>query len=334
MSRRRGEAHHEEVEEVAVLPWLSVKPLLVSILILVGGILISLSRGSLAADFAKARETSDLLVLPNPERSVVMSLGYRAALADLIFAHVLVSSGIHLQEKRHYETAAAYLQVISELDPKFATPYRYADTILTVQATKSKLSDYESAKSILERGMRELPFDTELWLTSGQFFAYIAPPRIAELASNDVAQTWRLEGAKCLARSCELIGKNDAIPYHCVTAARLFSLAGERDALMQFVERIMAVTDDPAVHEQALTALSRAFGQEQKDEMKRRRDRLDRIQKNDLSFVGKDRFLLLGPKTEGFACLGVNANSRLECATSLRRYHQLLDEGKARNVSE
>jgi tetratricopeptide (TPR) repeat protein len=314
------------VSVVSVPALISTRALAIGCALVIGISLIVSTRAPLVATFSKVREKSDLLVLPNPQRTVVLSLGYRSALADLIFAHVLVSSGIHLQEKRRYETAAAYLETINELDPKFATPYRYADTILTVQATPSKLSDYEAARRILERGMRELPFDTELWLTSGQFFAYLAPARIEELANKTVAQQWRHEGAKRLARSCELIGKNDAIPYHCVTAARLFSQSGEREALLQFVERIMSVTDDPAVHEQALSALMRAMGQEQKDEMKRRRERLDRIQKNDLAFVGKDRYLLLGPKTNGFACFGPKAKTALECATSLREYHRRLDE--------
>ncbi|MGC4070092.1 MAG: hypothetical protein QM784_36630 [Polyangiaceae bacterium] len=284
-----------------------------------------MTRGPVVATYVRAREGSDLFVLPSPERSVVMSLGYRAAMADITFAHVLVSSGLHLQEKRRFDAAAGYLRIVNELDPKFATPYRYADTILTMQAKRAELSDYVAAREILERGMKELPYDAELWLTAGQFFAYIAPPRLAELASDAVAKEWRTEGAKRLARSCELVGSNEALPHHCVTAARLFSQQGEREALMQFVERVLAVTDDPEVHEQALASLSRVMGEEQKDEMKRRRERLDRIRKNDLSFIGKDRFLLLGPRTDAFGCFGARRTKAPECATSLAEYHRRLD---------
>ena len=294
--------------------------------LLIGISLVVLTRGPLNAQYAKVREVNDVLVVPSPERTVVLSLGYKSALADLIFAHVLVSSGIHLQEKRRYETVAAYLKTVNELDPHFATPYRYADTLLTVQAGKSKRVDYENAREILERGMKAFPYDADLWLSSGQFLSYIAPPRIAELADETVAKEWRAAGMKRLARSCELIGNNDALPYHCVTAARLMSQTGEREALKQFVERVLAVTDDPQVHEQALASLSRALGDEQKEEMKRRRERLDRVRANDLPFVGKDRYLLIGPKTNGFACLGSKAKNALECATSIGKYHSILDQ--------
>ena len=287
---------------------------------------VAVTKTPLNSAFARAKEKHDLLVLPNPERSKLMSLGYRSAMADVLFAHVLVSSGLHLQEKRRYEAASAYLNIVNELDPTFATPYRFADTILTVQATQARLSDYQDARKILERGMSALPYDTDLWLTAGQFFAYIAPPRIAELSTEAVANEWRAEGRRRLARSCELVGNNDAIPYHCVSAAYLFSKAGERQALLQFVERILAVTDDPAIHEQALASLGRVFGEEQKSEMKHRRQRLDRIRKDDLPFVGRDRYLLLGPGVKSvYACLGAKAEQNPDCATSLREFHKRLD---------
>jgi tetratricopeptide (TPR) repeat protein len=304
---------------------ITVSELVTAFWLALGVVLVAFTRSSLTSRFEQAKESSDLFVLPSPERTVVMSMGYRSALADLIFAHILVSSGIHLQERRRYDAAAGYLRIVNELDPKFASPYRYADTILTVQSVKSRLVDYESARAILERGMRELPYDEDLWLTSGQFLAYIAPPQIAALAGDEVAKQWRVEGAKRLARSCELVGNNEAVPHHCVTAARLFSQTGEREALMQFVERVMAVTDDPTVHEQALATLARAIGEEQKAEMKQRRARLDSIRENDLPFVSKDRYLLIGPKTNGYACFGQRAKTSLDCATSLREYHRRAD---------
>lgn len=307
--------------------WRALRAMVRLACVVAGAIVIAKTRPVLLATFTKAKDKQDLWVLPSPQHSIGMSLGYRSAMADVLFAHVLVSSGLHLQEKRRFETAASYIDIINALDPRFASPYRFADTILTVQATRARLEDYQAARKILERGMAALPHDAELWLTAGQFLAYIAPPRIAELVDEETSKQWRREGAKRLARSCELVGNNEALPYHCVTAARLFSETGERQALMQFVERILAVTDDPQVHEQALASLSRAFGEEQKAEMRRRRERLDAIRKNDLPFVGKDRFLLLGPKVASpFECLGASATGRVDCATSLRDYHERLDK--------
>jgi tetratricopeptide (TPR) repeat protein len=291
---------------------------------------IGLSRSRLVTAFLLGKDKHDVYALPKPEQVVVMSLGYRSALADLLFAHVLVSSGIHLSEKRRFETAASYLRTINELDPRFATPYRFADTLLTAQAVKATLDDYISARQILERGMHELKYDLTLWLSGGQFMAYVAPPRIEVLAGAEVAKEWRMEGARRMARSCELVGKDESAPLHCVTAARLLSQAGELAALRQFVERVVSVNDDPEVQAQALASLSRALGEEEKRKLVLRRERYDRLRNRGLAFLGKDRFLLVGPHYDAFSCLEGSRRLTVDCATALVDYHQRLDVEEGR----
>ena len=284
------------------------------------------ARAALAASYLGARNAQETYALPKPEHVLVLSLGYRSALADLLFAHTLVSSGIHLAEKRRFETAADYLRTINELDPKFATPYRFADTILTVQATKPRLVDYESARSILERGMRELPYDTRLWLSAGQFMAYLAPPNIEPLAGAAAAKEWRDQGVRCLVRSCELVGKDENAPHHCVSATRLLTQAGELDALKQFVERVVAVNDDPEIRAQALSSLSRALGDAERQRLQTRFERYDLLRQRGLAFLGKDRFLVVGPGYDSFRCLDDVKSTQAECATTFAEYHRRLDE--------
>lgn len=292
---------------------------------------IASSRPRLIASFANAKDQYDVYALPKPEHVRLMSLGYRSALADLLFAQVLVSSGIHLAEKRRYESAASYLHTINELDPKFYSPYRYADTILTMQSVKPRLEDYVAARSILERGMQEFKSDMALWLSAGQFMAYLAPPHVAELAGQTVAEEWRREGARRLARSCELVGKDENAPHHCVTAAHLLSKSGELEALTQFVERVLAVNDDPEVQRLALASLARAMGEDEQRKLASRRQRYDHLRARNLYFVGKDRFLLIGPGFDAFACLDRHAAKSADCATSLAQYHERLDQAAAPN---
>jgi hypothetical protein len=303
----------------------SLSLLTVTLIIAAAG-LIQCMRPGLVEQLRRAKDKYDIYALPKPQYVVAMSLGYRSAVADLLFAHTLVSSGIHLSEKRRFEAAASLLRTINQLDPKFATPYRFADTILTVQAAKPTFDDYLSARSILERGMDELKYDMQLWLSAGQFMAYLAPYHVGRLASEAVAKEWRHEGAKRLARSCELVGKDDNAPYHCVTAASLLSQAGEVAALRQFVERVVAVNDDPEVQSQALAALSKALGEEQKQKLSLRRERYERLRRRGLAFVGRDRFLLLGPGYDAFACLDAERAKAVDCATSFAEYHQRMDD--------
>jgi hypothetical protein len=85
-----------------------------------GAIAVGSLRAPLVAKFAKARERSDVYSLPKPDQVVVASLGYRAAVADYLFAHVLVWHGLHFAEKRRLDFAAEYLDTIVTLDPRFA----------------------------------------------------------------------------------------------------------------------------------------------------------------------------------------------------------------------
>ena len=70
-------------------------------------------RSALFEPFAKLKTTRDVYTLPAPTQTVVLSLGYRAALADLINAHVLVSYGLHFQEKRLFETVDRYHELMT-----------------------------------------------------------------------------------------------------------------------------------------------------------------------------------------------------------------------------
>jgi tetratricopeptide (TPR) repeat protein len=278
-------------------------------------------RGDLASQVARAKTKRDVYALPSPAQAKIFSLGYRSALAELIFAHVLVDSGLHLQEKRKFDTLAAYLRTVVELDPKFPTPYRLADTLLTFQAGQARLKDFEDAREILMRGMRELPYSQELHLTAGQFFAYLAAPRVAELAGPEAGARWRLDGARALARSCELMGQNDSIPYHCITAARLFDGAGERDAVKNFLQKVLAVSDDENIRSMALSYLGRTLGKEQEEESKARFGELEELKKRDLPFISKNRYLLLTPPFDPVACVGSMKATRIECATSFLDWH-------------
>jgi hypothetical protein len=258
-------------------------------------------RTALLSHTAKLREETDVYGLPSPEQVVVASLGYRSALADLLFSHVLVWHGIHFQEKRRLEFAADYLDTVAALDPSFRETYYYGDTLIAMQPVKPRHEDYVRARRLLEKGLAARPGDTELWLNAGQFIAYVAAPWL----DNPKEQTeWRLAGARILARACELVGSNESIPYNCVTAAGLFNRAGEREATIQFLERVLAVSDDEALRERALAYLQRALGERSREELKARADRLRDAWKADLPFVDLTTELIVGPPVDPAACAG------------------------------
>lgn len=292
-----------------------------ALLLLCGVVVLQALRVRLVADVTHVKTKRDIYALPSPNQAKTLSLGYRSALAELIFANVLVESGLHLQAHRQFDTLAAYLYTVIALDPKYPTPYRLADTLLTFQAGKPRLKNYEDAREILMIGMRELPYDQELHLNAGQFMAYLAAPHIEGMVGHDAAQHWRLEGARALARSCELIGHNEEIPYHCITAAKLFSGAGERDAVKNFLQRVLAVNDDENIRRFALDYLGQAMGKAEEQEAEIRFNDLDKAKKLDLPFISKNRYLLLTPPYTAVNCVGDTEGDKSTCATSFADWH-------------
>lgn len=284
---------------------------------------IGLTRPRLSAQFHQIKVKSDVYALPSPEQTIVMSLGWRSALADLLYSNLLVSYGIHIQEKRRFEFVGNYLETVNELDPKFRAPYRYADTLLTLGAVNPRPEDYVRARKILERGMAERPFDAELWSQAGQFMAYLAPSQFSDA---DVKQEWKLEGARRLARACELVGTNQNLPYHCITAATLLSKAGEREATIQFLERVLTVVDDEQVRALAMGYLQKTAAERERDDVQRRVERFAGVWHKDLSYLTKDALLTAGPPLDVARCAGRTGGQGANCYATWRSWGEELDQ--------
>jgi hypothetical protein len=291
--------------------------LLHAVTLLLALVTVAALRPGLMASHAKLRVKADDYLLPDPNVTLVGSLGYRAAMADFIFGHVLVSHGLHFQEKRLFEHVGDYLDVINLLDPKFRDPYRFADTLLTLQPEPPPLEFYRKARQIQERGMKELPYDQELWTTAGQFMAYLAPARLSD---REEKNEFRRAGARCLVHACELVGSNEDLPFKCVTAARLLAEDGDRDSAKRFLERGLTMTDNEELLEKINGYLQILAGEEQQERVRRRAALVhDVVVRDALVFAPRIELASLGPGFDPGACAGLERAGAPQCATSWRR---------------
>lgn len=275
----------------------------------VGLALVAGSRAKLADAYRRITSEHDVYLLPPPQQTRAFSLGYRAAAADLIFGHVLVSAGVHLGEKRLFEFADRYFETISVLDPTFRDPYRYADAVITLQSVVVPEEMYRKARQILLRGTRQFPDDQALWASAGQFLAYLAPGQLKNPAE---AEQFRQEGARMLARACELIGSNENIPYHCITSASLLNEAGNSRAAQEVLQKILVVSDDPEIQANARAQLA-AMG------VKAHAHQFEQLRRDDLPFLSHVGLAALGPRFDPAACAGKHGGgSNDPCATTFR----------------
>ena len=290
-------------------------------LVLLGIAVIVAVRGPLLARYAASTADEDVSLLLSPEHTVVFSLGHREALADYLFATLLVKYGTSFEEKRRFEATYKYLDTITTLAPGYERPYLYADTLLTMRPSAPVTEDYLGARRIQERGLEHLPYFTELWSVAGQYAAYLAPPYLPEAYRAEFRQA----GARSLARACELASNNENIPYHCIAAAKLLNKSGQREAMIRMLSSTLAVNDDPEIRRRALAYLEHASEDRERERFVRRGEALTAVWKASLPHASRNMLSLLGPGPDVWRCAGVSASRSPGCYTNWRDWGEATD---------
>lgn len=247
-------------------------------------------------------EESEVYLLPPPEQLQLASLGHRAALADVLWAKVLVTQGLRLEQRRRFETVGAYLDAIIELDPKFREPYRLSDTLLTFQAVEVPTSEVYKARKVLERAVQELPNDAELWLQLGQFVAFIAAPSyLKDPAEQD---RWRVEGAHYLARAAELGASDPNIQWQALGGVGILRRSGEREAAIAFLERTLATTQDDELKEKLRAQLKAYQDERLVERWETRKKAFSAVWRESYPGRSQDFVLMIGPPQRPDVCAG------------------------------
>jgi len=260
------------------------------------------------------KEAGDVYPLPPPEQLHAATLGWDAAAVDLLWSSLLVDYGTHWMEHREFLQTPKYADAILELEPTYAPLYRFIDTMLAYRPLQGTEDDVRKARAYLERGTRERPEDRDLWMKYGQFIAFIAPSFLHDDA--EIAR-WRKEGAEAMGHAVELGGLADM----SLTAATMLTEAGATEAAIRFLENAYALTQDPsmaAIHDdigRRLTALQ-ANGMRQSADAAGRaiNDRWH----DELPFVSRDRYLMLGPAVDPLRCAGLEGADDPSCVRDWR----------------
>lgn len=293
-------------------------------IVLIGASIIGVSsvRRHLWAIDDRINNRQDVYFLPPPEQVERLSLGYKAALADVLWAHVLVSQGLHTFERRRFDNLVRLYDVINLLAPTWRTPYLLADALITFQAAHTPYEEVVKAREILERGTRHRPYDAEIWLNLGQFVSYMAPASYLEDEHPEVAARWREEGVAYLARAAELGGENANISWQALGGANILEKAGEHDAAIRFLQRTYAVTDDEELKQDILRRLERRMAERDLDAFKGREEAFLELYRRELPFISRGTALLLGPPAAPARCAGPGQRNEPRCAVTWRQWYE------------
>ncbi len=277
-------------------------------------------RPPLARDYSAGTTADpDTYLLPSPDQLVVLSLGYRSALADLLWAHFLVFTGQAFTEKRLFPYTKEYYDAVNTLEPTLRTPFEYADALFVLSTVKVPLLEYYKARAIEERALQAFPLDAGIWKSAGQFIAFTGASKVAQLQGEEAALEWERRGTEILKRACELGVGDPSVRRTCLATASLAKRLGETEAAVAFLERAVAIMDDEKSRDEALQFVSQILQKQLSKEQRLRAKLLSTARKADLPFVSLDLYLALEPPFETWRCAGAlvpGGAERVGCATT------------------
>ena len=267
---------------------------------------VALTQPGLAREIHAAKAREDVYLFPPPAELRVATLGYRAAVVDMLWADLRVQYGMHFIEKRPFPDVTHYLDALLELEPDFAPVFKYADTMICFHAGDPGPEDARRTRAYLEKGIAARPNDHEVWLHYGQFLAFMAASYLTDKSEVD---RWRVEGAKALERAVEL-GDN---PDRSLAAASLLSEHGKRDAAVHALERAYALTDDANTRQIIVERLAALHADDVRDRAQEDVAFIENRWRERWPFVSRADALLLGPGRDPLVCAGQRGAHEPEC---------------------
>ncbi len=135
-------------------------------------------RGRAMDRYLATQRYEDIYYLPPPAWLEVMSLGYRRALADLIWLRALIYFGDEFINEGDVKHVHNYGESMLSLDPDFRRVYRWVGVAGVYTPKGSPPEFIERAVDVLRRGVRRFPSDGELAWDAGATIAYELLPNL------------------------------------------------------------------------------------------------------------------------------------------------------------
>ena len=208
---------------MAVISTVSRRPLLPAVLLavlLLAGVQAFVQKGF--EERFPTRRIENLLYLPKGQHLKLMSLGFRAVLADALWMKAISYFGGHALTDQEYPWLFHILDQVTTLDPPFRQPYVFGGVVLAVESGAPAQST-----ALLRKGMVYYPGE---WL----FPFYIGFHTFSPFPDP-------VKAAEYIQAAATLPAHPEYLPR---LAASLLTRAGRLDAAIRFLETVAENTED------------------------------------------------------------------------------------------
>lgn len=244
------------------------------------------ARGKIEALRAKLPAEDNLLYLPPPDRLAPMSLGYKEALADLIWLRAVVFAGTGRNGEKT-DWLRRYVSTINHLAPQFRRPYLWGGVVSIYSGKEITRDLLDQSVAILREGLERFPEDHELLFNLGM----ILFRDYEGLGTMDPAtiKAYKNEGAQ-LIRKAAAFG---APPLIRQLAASL-EVEGTEDALQaEFLKRQLVRAQDKELRRLLKHKLAQLDQGHQIEALEQAREAFLKAQQRDFPYLPLDLFAVL-----------------------------------------
>lgn len=240
----------------------------------------------------ESQRYEDIYYLPPADWLPVLSGGFRAAAADLIWCRSLVYFGEQLIQRGAVKYAFDYTDAVLALDPDFRSAYEWIATAALYKPTDVSLADGRRAATYLKRALARWPNDGQLHWRYGSVLRFELAPLLREGAEKD-----RLiaEATPHLATAANL---GAGPPWLALNSSSLLLRLGKTEQAIRHLEEVYGtVQDDMAKKriEEELTQLrSHAFV----EALKTANTEFEQNRRASYPYLSRGLFFLVGDKQE------------------------------------
>ncbi len=242
--------------------------------------------------FAATQRYEDIYYLPPTHWLPVVSLGYREAMADLIWMRSLIYFGEELGAKGHVQHVFRYGRGILHLDPHFRRAYRWIGMAGLYRPGDVSIDEMYEAVSILEEGSRRFPEDGKLAWELGATLSYEVAPRIKDKKEQARART---RGTEFLMKAARL-GAGPA--WIALSNSSQLRRLGKLEQAARHLEEMYAVVKDPKVREEMARRIAEVRNEAHAEAFKRTQQELEEERLENFPYVPADLYLFVGPRVK------------------------------------
>jgi hypothetical protein len=238
----------------------------------------------------ESQSYEDRYYLPPAGWLPLMSLGYHAALADLIWCRSLIYFGEELVHKGTAKFAFEYTDAVLALDPDFRSAYAWISTAILYRATDVSYEEGLRATGYLKRAVARWPNDGELHWRYGSVLRFELAPLLEE---GPEKEHLIYLSAPHLATAASL-GAGPA--WLALNSSALLARVGKKEQAIRHLEEVYGTVQDDLTKQRIEAQLSSLRSEAFVEALRTANVEFDRARRASFPYMSAGMFMLVGAK--------------------------------------